>query len=61
MHVRHCSCSRRGRDAACLPSPPQIESQRRQVEMALRRAAFTAAQLDDLPDDTRTYRSVGKA
>ena len=39
----------------------QLESQRRTSEAALRRAAFTAAQLDELPEDVATYRSVGKA
>lgn len=31
------------------------------MEATLRRAAFTAAQLDEMPQDVRTYRSVGKA
>lgn len=31
------------------------------MEAGLRRAAFTAAQLDELPEDACTYRSVGKA
>lgn len=31
------------------------------VESTLRRAAFTAAQLDEMPESVRTYRSVGKA
>ena len=44
------------------PSPlPQLESQKRMVESTLRRAAFTAAQLDEMPEDVATYRSVGKA
>ncbi|KAL4858182.1 hypothetical protein ACK3TF_001674 [Chlorella vulgaris] len=38
-----------------------LEQQKRSIEATLRRAAFTAAQLDDMPDDVRTYRSVGKA
>ena len=53
-----------------LPPPParrpppwlaQVESQKRASEMTLRRAAFTAAQLDEVPDDVRMYRQVGKA
>lgn len=54
--------------AACAHQPtlppclkPQLEGQKRSVEAGLRRAAFTAAQLDELPEDARTYRSVGKA
>lgn len=43
-----------------LPSL-QLESQKRMVESTLRRAAFTAAQLDEMPGDVATYRSVGKA
>ncbi|KAL6785220.1 hypothetical protein ACKKBG_A02945 [Auxenochlorella protothecoides x Auxenochlorella symbiontica] len=39
----------------------QMESQRRQNEVTLRRAAFTAAQLDGLPSDTPCYRGVGRA
>lgn len=39
----------------------QLESQKRMVESTLRRAAFTAAQLDEMPGDVATYRSVGKA
>lgn len=39
----------------------QLEGQKRSVEAGLRRAAFTAAQLDELPEHARTYRSVGKA
>ena len=39
----------------------QLESQKRMVESTLRRAAFTAAQLDEMPEDVATYRSVGKA
>ncbi|KAI7843153.1 hypothetical protein COHA_003324 [Chlorella ohadii] len=39
----------------------QLESQKRMVESTLRRAAFTAAQLDEMPQDVATYRSVGKA
>lgn len=40
---------------------PQMESQRRQSEVALRRAAFTAAQLDPLPTETPCYRGIGRA
>jgi chaperonin cofactor prefoldin len=39
----------------------QIEHQRRQNEIKLRRAAFTAAHLDELPQTAVMYRSVGKA
>ncbi|KAK2078092.1 hypothetical protein QBZ16_003960 [Prototheca wickerhamii] len=39
----------------------QMESQRRQSEVALRRAAFTAAQLDPLPSETPCYRGIGRA
>ena len=42
-------------------SPLQLESQKRQNEIMLRRAAFTAAHLDELPDNVATYRSIGKA
>ncbi|EFN55572.1 hypothetical protein CHLNCDRAFT_134062 [Chlorella variabilis] len=38
-----------------------LEQQKRAVEASLRRAAFTAAQLDEMPEDVRTYRAVGKA
>lgn len=38
-----------------------VEQQRRTVEAQLRRAAYTAAQLDELPDSVQTYRAVGKA
>jgi hypothetical protein len=53
--------------AAAHPPPPptftpaQVEAQRRQAEVTLRRAAYTAAHLSELPDDVRTYASVGKA
>jgi hypothetical protein len=40
---------------------PQLDAQKRQAEMALKRAAFTAAQLDEMPEGVRTYESVGKA
>lgn len=43
------------------PPAVQLESQRRTSEGGLRRAAFTAAQLDEMPDDVATYRAVGKA
>lgn len=39
----------------------QLESQKRTNEASLRRAAYTAAQLDEMPEDVATYRSVGKA
>jgi chaperonin cofactor prefoldin len=42
-------------------SSSQLESQKRQNEITLRRAAFTASHLDELPDDVATYRSIGKA
>ncbi|PSC70188.1 prefoldin subunit 1 [Micractinium conductrix] len=38
-----------------------VDQQRRTVEAQLRRAAYTAAQLDELPDGVGTYRAVGKA
>ncbi|KAL4436924.1 hypothetical protein ABPG75_004063 [Micractinium tetrahymenae] len=38
-----------------------VEAQRRTVEAQLRRAAYTAAQLDELPENVGTYRAVGKA
>jgi hypothetical protein len=44
----------------CLPCA-QLESQRRHNEVTLRRAAFTAQHLNELPDDVKTYTSVGKA
>jgi hypothetical protein len=39
----------------------QVDAQRRQLENEIRRAAFTAAHLDELPDTVSTYHSVGKA
>lgn len=39
----------------------QVEGQQRQLELEIRRAAFTAAHLQELPEDTTTYRSLGKA
>lgn len=39
----------------------QLESQKRQNEINLRRAAFTASHLDELPDNVATYHSIGKA
>lgn len=52
--------------ALCLTSTRadpslQLESQKRQNELTLRRAAFTAAYLNEMPDTLRTYRPVGKA
>lgn len=38
-----------------------MESVKRQHEISLRRAAFTATQLDAMPEDTTTYAAVGKA
>lgn len=38
-----------------------MDSQRRQSEMTLRRAAFTAQHLDELPDNVKAYKGVGKA
>jgi hypothetical protein len=38
-----------------------VDAQRRQLENEIRRAAFTAAHLDELPDTVSTYHSVGKA
>ncbi|KAL4430589.1 hypothetical protein ABPG77_005829 [Micractinium sp. CCAP 211/92] len=38
-----------------------VDVQRRTVEAQLRRAAYTAAQLDELPENVGTYRAVGKA
>ena len=57
--------TRRFRHSSLRPSALhhtlQLESQKRMVESTLRRAAFTAAQLDEMPQDVATYRSVGKA
>jgi prefoldin subunit 1 len=39
----------------------QLESQKRANEINLRRAAFTASHLDELPENVATYRSIGKA
>jgi len=39
----------------------QAESQKRQLELEIRRAAFTAAHLSELPEDAAMYRSIGKA
>eukprot|EP00890_Picochlorum_soloecismus_P003998 jgi/Picsp_1/459/NSC_00457-R1_prefoldin-related ke2-like protein len=39
----------------------QAESQKRQLEIEIRRAAFTAAHLQTMADSTVTYTSVGKA
>ncbi|KAI8104368.1 hypothetical protein M9434_002926 [Picochlorum sp. BPE23] len=39
----------------------QLEGQKRQLEVEIRRAAFTAAHLDELPEDVATYMAVGKA
>jgi len=70
MHAqqRHsCTCTRAFVPPpahACSSTPlptPQVEQQRRTVEAQLRRAAFTAAQLDELPEGVSTYRAVGKA
>lgn len=39
----------------------QIEGQQRQLEIEIRRAAFTAAHLNELPENATTYRSLGKS
>lgn len=39
----------------------QMEGQQRQLEMEIRRAAYTAAHLNELPEDATTYRSLGKS
>lgn len=43
------------------PLPWQLEAQKRAAETTLRRAAYTAAQLDEMPEDVLAYRQVGKA
>ena len=66
---RSAAATRRRPAAASADLPPhlparpalQLEQQKRVVEGTLRRSAFTAAQLDEMPEDVGTYRSVGKA
>ncbi len=57
----HCRCQ--ALPAIIAPAVPelQVDVQRRTVEAQLRRAAYTAAQLDELPENVGTYRAVGKA
>jgi len=39
----------------------QLDSQKRQLEMEIRRSVITAHHLDEVPDDAVMYKAVGKA
>lgn len=38
----------------------QLESQKRQLEIEIRRAAVTGGYLNEMPDDVPVYKALGK-